>query len=180
MNLPSGPFGTILADPAWSYDNGGPRGGVDREYPTMTLDAIKALPVEAVAAEDAVLLCWATNPLLPEALEVVDAWGFTYKTAMTWCKNTFGPGYWLRGKSEHLLIATRGKPPLPTKAPPSVAHLDNPGHSCKPRGLYPVYEALGPGPRLEMFARERRQGWISWGNQLSRTMEVSLGNLDGA
>lgn len=140
----------------------------------MSLDDIKALPVAAVAAKDSVLLLWATNPLLPDALEVMAAWGFTYKSALTWCKNTFGTGFWVRGKTEHLLIGVKGKPALPSKAPASVVHLDNPGHSAKPRGFYPVYEALGGGPRLEMFARQRRDGWTSWGNQLSRTLEQPL------
>lgn len=174
FDLPVGPFKTILADPAWSYENGGPRGGVDLQYPTMTLAEIQALPVASRAAKDAVLLLWATNPLMPEAFAVMGAWGFSYKTCLTWCKDTFGTGYWLRGKTEHLLIGVRGKPPLPTKAPASVAHLPNLGHSRKPRGFYPIYEALGGGPRLELFARDRREGWASWGNQLSRTIEATL------
>lgn len=173
--LPLGAHRTILADPAWSYNTAKAlRGVAADQYGTMQTKEIAALPVEAVAAKDAVLLLWATNPLLPDALRVMDSWGFTYKTALTWCKNTVGVGFWLRGQTEHVLIGTKGKPPLPKVAPSSVLHADNPGHSCKPRSFYPVAEALGLAPRLELFARQRRQGWASWGNQLSSTVETAL------
>ena len=173
--LPVGPFRTVLADPPWSYNQAkGLSGVAAAHYATMATKDIAALPVEAVAAMDSVLLMWATNPLLPEALRVMDAWGFAYKTSLTWCKNTFGPGFWLRGQSEHVLIGTRGKPPRPAVAPSSVLHADNPGHSQKPRSFYPIAEALGAGPRVELFARQQRAGWTAWGNELSRTIETAL------
>lgn len=171
----AGPFRTILADPAWSYNQAGTlRGTAAGQYETMPLDAICKMPVEAMADDDAVLLLWSTNPLLPDALEVIEAWGFTYKTKLTWVKNNHGPGFWLRSRSEDLLIATRGKPPRPTVAPASVLVADNEGHSRKPRAVYPLAERLGLGPRLELFARDRRAGWSSWGDQLSRTVETAL------
>jgi N6-adenosine-specific RNA methylase IME4 len=174
-SLPVGAFRTVLADPAWSYNNSARLRGVAAEqYATMTTREIAELPVEAVTARDAVCLLWSTNPLLPDALRVMDAWGFTYKTKLTWCKNTFGPGFWLRSQSEDLLIGTKGKPPKPRVAPSSVLHADNPGHSRKPRPIYPVAEALGAAPRLELFARQRRQGWAAWGNELSRHVEAAL------
>jgi N6-adenosine-specific RNA methylase IME4 len=173
--LPAGAHKTILADPAWSYNVAkGLRGVAADQYVTMSTKEIAALPVEAVAAKDSVLLLWATNPLLPDALRVMDAWGFTYKTKLTWCKNTLGVGHWLRGKSEDLLIGTRGRPPLPDDVPEGVLHADNPGHSRKPRPIYPIAEKLGKAPRVELFARERRQGWTAWGNQLSATVETAL------
>lgn len=179
MNLPTveGGFRTIMADPPWSYANGSAAvaGGVEGEYRTMTLAEICALPVAEVAAPDCVLLLWATNPLLPDALRVVDAWGFRFKTMRTWVKAGMGVGYWLRGDSEHILIATRGKPELPARAASSVFHTRRERHSAKPREVYPWAESVGGSPRLELFARERRHGWASFGNQLSKTAEADLG-----
>lgn len=173
--LPEGAFRTILADPPWAYNvDKALKGVADAQYQTMSVKQICAMPVEALAAKDAVLLLWSTNPMLPDALKVVEAWGFTYKTKMTWCKNTLGVGFWLRGQTEDLLICTKGKPPKPKVAPSSVVHADNPGHSQKPRCFYPIYERLGLGERVELFARQRRQGWASWGNQLSSTVETRL------
>lgn len=179
--LPVGaePFRTVLADPAWTYNQATARGGVASEYATMSTRQIAELPVEAVASRNSVLLLWSANPMLKDALRVMDAWGFEYKTKITWCKNTFGTGFWVRSKTEDLLIGTRGKPPLPEVAPPSVLHAVNRGHSQKPPEIYPVAERLGAGPRLELFARERRHGWASWGNQLSETAQAALEVLDG-
>lgn len=151
-----------------------PGGGVRAQYDTLSTTDICAVPVPDVAARDAVLFLWATNPLLPEAVRVVDAWGFTWKTMLTWCKPRLGTGYWLRGMTEHLVIATRGHPALPANPPPSVAHLPAGAHSEKPRALYGLCEALGPPPRLELFARQRRHGWAAWGDQVSRLADASL------
>lgn len=179
ISLPrvDGGFKTILADPPWSYHNGSARlaGGVDGVYGTMTIDEIRAMPVSEVAAKDAVLLLWATNPLMPEAMSVIDAWGFRFKTMRTWVKTGVGVGYWLRGDSEHILVATRGKPKLPERAASSVFHTRRERHSAKPREVYPWAESMGEGPRLELFARERRHGWVAFGNQLSATAEADLG-----
>lgn len=175
LPLGADPFKTILADPPWAYAvNGGLKGVADDEYPTMTTSAICAMPVEAVSAANAVLLLWCTNPFLPDGLRVMRSWGFAYKTKMTWCKNTLGVGSWLRGQSEDVLIGVRGNPPKPSVAPSSVLHADNPGHSRKPRQFYPIAARLGVEPRLELFARQRRQGWEPYGNQLSTTIETAL------
>lgn len=175
--LPLGafPFKTVLADPPWSYNvSRGLKGVADDEYETMPTGEICKMPVEAVTASNAVLLLWATNPLLPDALRVMESWGFEYKTKMTWCKNNLGVGSWLRGQTEDLLIGVRGKPTRPAVAPSSVLHADNPGHSQKPRAFYPIAERLGDAPRLELFARQRRRGWESFGNELSPTVETSI------
>lgn len=174
MPLPPGPHKTVLADPAWPYDQAGAKGGVAHEYATMKVDDICAMPVRQVAAKDAILLLWVPNPHLPNGLRVVKAWGFTYKTKLPWVKNTVGVGQWLRGCTEDLWLCTRGKPPLPETAPRGVLFADNPGHSQKPRSQYPLAESLGQGPRLELFARQRREGWAAWGNQLSDTVETAL------
>lgn len=176
-SLPVGaqPWRTVLADPAWQYDNTVGKGIAEDQYATMPTAEIARLPVPAIVDQDAVLLMWCTNPMLPDGLRVMRAWGFQYKTKLTWCKNTFGTGRWLRGQTEDLLIGTRGRPPPPLVAPSSVLHAKNHGHSRKPRPIYPIAERLGRGPRVELFARDQRIGWTAWGNQLSRTVETTLG-----
>jgi len=176
LQLPRTPGGwkTILADPPWSYENATPNGGVGHEYSTMTLEALCALPVGAIAAEDAVLLLWLTNPLVPEAVRVVEAWGFTWKTMRTWCKPRLGVGYWLRGQSEHIAIAVRGQPKLPTAPASSVFHERQGAHSVKPGAVYTWAESFGEAPRLELFARQRRYGWEAFGNDLSSTTQMAL------
>lgn len=174
MALPEGPFKTILADPAWPYDQATARGGVAAEYRTMTIPALCKLPVRRMADKDAILLMWCTNPHLPNGLKVGKAWGFTYKTKLPWVKNTVGVGQWLRGCTEDLLLFTRGRPPLPENVPKGVLFADNPGHSQKPRSQYVLAEQLGHGPRAELFARQRRAGWTAWGDQLSGTIETPL------
>lgn len=116
---PAGGFGLIMADPPWSYEMRSEKGyakAPEAQYRTMDLAAIKALPVEALAAPDCLLWLWAVNPQLPQALELIAAWGFTFKTAGTWLKRSkhgkvsFGTGYILRSANEPFLIATRGAP----------------------------------------------------------------------
>lgn len=116
---PAGGFGLIMADPPWSYSMFSDKGyakAPESQYETLPLDAIKALAVEALAAPDCLLWLWAVNPQLPQALEVMAAWGFTFKTAGTWVKRSkhgkvsFGTGYILRSANEPFLIGTRGSP----------------------------------------------------------------------
>lgn len=127
----SSPYHVILADPPWSYSNSGTRGAALNEYKTITIDDICALPVQTVAADDCILLLWATNPLIPEALKVCNAWGFKYVTSFPWVKLSsppqinffgewqykpnYGVGFWVRGCSEHVFVCKRGKvspPPM--------------------------------------------------------------------
>lgn len=174
--LPLGedPFKGILADPPWQYEVKGLQGVADDQYPTMPTKDICAMPVEAVSAQNSVLLLWVTNPFLEEGLRVVKSWGFRYKTKIVWCKNTVGVGKWAQGCTEDLFIATRGKPPPPDIPVRGVLHAKNRGHSQKPPEMYPVAERLGMAPRLELFARQRRTGWLPWGNQLSNTIITTL------
>ncbi len=179
-------YRVILADPPWSYSNSGTRGAALNIYPTMTDAAIRALPIEPLAEDDAVLLLWATWPKLAEVcLSVIPAWGFQYVTAFPWIKVTdvsydlwgelridvpYGVGFWARGTSEPLLIAKRGNP----KPPPNgfIGLLSpNLAHSRKPESVYEYAEAM-PGPYLELFARRPRDGWDSWGNQIDSAIEI--------
>jgi hypothetical protein len=102
--LPTGPFQVIVADPPWRYES-----SADLPYPTMAIEDIKALPVAAIAADDALLWLWTTTAHLRVAFDVVQAWGFEYKTLLTWVKDRMGTGEWLRGQTEHCLLAARGK-----------------------------------------------------------------------
>ena len=183
--LQDGGFGVILADPPWQYRNGG-NGAARNHYPTMSTAAICALRVdgrlvEELARPDSVLLLWGTWPLLPDALNVVGAWGFEYVTGFPWVKladqplvdlygdhvigaPAFGTGFWARGCSEFVFVARRGNPPQPTL--PFLGLLSERfQHSRKPDNLHQYAEAL-TGPHLELFARRQRAGWVTWGNEV--------------
>ena len=164
-------YGLIYADPPWRYANMEVSGNPENHYQTMDLKDICALEVEA--DEDCVLALWATAPLLVEALQVIAAWGFTYKTCMVWDKERMGLGYWVRGQHEILMFATKGKPLVPSvpTRPRSVLRCMAGKHSQKPYTFYKILEDMFPEvAKLEMFARYddklfRPEGWEFWGNQ---------------
>ena len=166
--LPDGPFDLILADPPWRYEQSQSDGRrVEEHYPTMTLDAIKAMPVSRLAAPDSILYLWGTSPKLTEALEVMSAWGYTYRTCMVWVKQRIGCGFYCRQQHELLLIGVRGTPVLPdaSKLPSSVMQAPRREHSEKPVEVYEMLERLYPGrQKCELFARSVRPGWVAWGN----------------
>lgn len=181
-DLPAGRFATITADPPWTYvystrttekPGTGWNGGTDRHYSTLTLDEIKSIPVASVAADDAVLWLWIVNPMLRRCIEVIDAWGFEYRGILTWAKTTrggrpyTGTGYWLRGATEHAVLAVRGKPAKPLTAIPTWFAAPVTRHSEKPERAVEIFEEFSTGPRLEMFARRPRDGWTTWGNDPS-------------
>ena len=130
----------------------------------MAIEDIKALPVASIAAEDAILWLWTTNAHLRVAFEVVEAWGFEYKTLLTWVKDRMGTGEWLRGKSEHCMLAIRGKPVFVHGQYTTVLEAVRREHSRKPDEFYAVVEATCPGSRVELFSREHRNGWKPFGN----------------
>jgi N6-adenosine-specific RNA methylase IME4 len=167
--LPAGPYDVIYADPPWRYANQAPRSQdrIESYYPTMPIEDIRAIPVENLAASDAALFLWATSPLLPEALSVMTAWGFTYKTSMAWDKGRMGLGYWVRVQHELLLIGSRGNPGRPlTRNICSVISEPRGPHSRKPDRARRNIEAMFPtARRIELFARMRTPGWDAWGNE---------------
>lgn len=167
----AGTFGVLYADPPWRYDfSADTSDRIETHYPTMDLAAICSLPVEDIAAEHCVLFLWATSPKLPEALQVVNAWGFTYRTCMVWVKDSIGLGYYARQRHELLLIATKGKPgvPPPPARPDSVIEAPRGAHSAKPAGVYGLIEAMYPNaPKVELFSRGQRPGWTVWGNDVA-------------
>lgn len=164
-----GPFNVIYADPPWRYEYIETESrAIENQYPTMTLDAICALPVGDIAADDCVLLMWATSPKLAEAMQVLEAWGFNYRTCMVWVKDKIGMGYYARQQHELLLIAARGElpTPLPENRPSSVFYGERTEHSRKPETAYELVERMYPEyKRVELFARNKRDGWQTWGNQ---------------
>ena len=163
--LPTGPFRVIVADPPWPYEKR-PDDLTHRArlpYPEMTLDAIRALPVADLAADDAILWLWTTNAHLEEAYTVVRAWGFTPKTMLTWGKNRMGTGDWLRGQAEHCLMAVRGKPTVLLTNQTTLLTAPVGAHSAKPDEFYALVEALCPGSKVDLFARQARPGWAVWG-----------------
>lgn len=168
--LPEGKYDLILSDPPWRYEHVKTESrAIENQYPTMTLDEICALPVADLAADDAVLFLWATSPKLAEALRVIEAWGFTYRTCMVWVKDKIGMGYYARQRHELLLIATRGTPgtPLPADREDSVIEAPRRAHSEKPKEAYEAIERMYPfAKKVELFARAGREGWSSWGNEV--------------
>lgn len=161
-------YGVILADPPWRFEPYSRETGMDRaadnHYPTSGTDEICAL--RAPAAADAVLFLWATAPMLPDALRVMEAWGFAYKSHVVWAKDRIGTGYWARNKHELLLIGTRGNIPAPSPGtqPASLIEAAVSRHSAKPEVFHEMIEGLFPTiPRIEMFARSARPGWDVWG-----------------
>lgn len=165
-----GKFPLILADPPWRYDYSiSESRKIENQYPTMTLDDICTLPVQNVTGDDCVLFLWATSPKLQEAMEVIDAWGFTYKTCAVWDKGKIGMGYYFRQQHELLLVAAKGNlpVPLPEDRVSSVISAPRGKHSEKPVEVYEIIERMYPDlPKLELFSRKEREGWKAWGNQL--------------
>jgi N6-adenosine-specific RNA methylase IME4 len=162
-------FGVVYADPPWRFEvrseNGLDR-SADNHYPTMSLDEIRSLKVPAAA--DAVLFLWATVPMLPEALDVMTAWGFSYKSHIAWVKDRTGTGYWARNRHELLLIGTKGEIPAPALGdqPASVIEAPLGKHSAKPACFAELIERLFPmTPKVELFCRLPREGWVALGNE---------------
>jgi N6-adenosine-specific RNA methylase IME4 len=168
--LPNKRYGLILADPEWKFVPWSEETGSDRSaanhYATSALDAIKKRDVASIAADDCVLALWATVPMLPQALEVLEAWGFDYRSHIVWLKNKTGTGYWFRNVHELLLIGMQGNVPAPAPGTQweSAFDADVGGHSEKPDEAYQMLEAYFPTlPKIELNATKSRNGWDCWG-----------------
>ena len=165
-----GVFPVIYADPPWEYDfpiSDSRR--IENQYPTMSLDVIMSLPVNDIAADDAILFLWATTPFLRKGLLVMQAWGFDYRTSMVWVKPSIGPGQWVRQRHEYLLIGVRGDIPTPKgeDKPDSVIEAPREEHSKKPEIVYDIIERMYPElPKVELFSRRKRENWAAWGNEI--------------
>lgn len=192
-------FGAILCDPPWHFSTWSAKGrdrcpdapttrnesrqnSPERHYKTMTLDDIKTMHVGDLAAPDCLLFLWAVDPMIPQALEVGAAWGFTYKTVgFYWAKTRratstrgepsdfpMGTGYWTRANPEQCLLFARGKPKRLSASVPKLLTSARREHSQKPDEIYSRIEQLVAGPYVELFARQRWPGWHAWGNEVDK------------
>jgi N6-adenosine-specific RNA methylase IME4 len=188
--------GVIAPDPPWPFETYSVQGrqrSPDRNYDTMTLDEIKALPIAPLAAEDCALLLWGVWPEHPGVLDVITAWGFAYKTCgFLWVKTTkdaeaitlggdglhWGMGFATRSNTEPCLLATRGSPLRLAADVHQVIIAPVGEHSEKPDEAYRRMERLYPGPYLELFARRSREHWTTWGNEVETDhMDVPIEEL---
>lgn len=184
-------YQVIYADPPWRFSNYSDKWHEDRpesrwvgnEYRLMNLQDVIDLPVASIAADDAVLFLWATYPHLPDAIRVIEGWGFTYKTvAFTWVKQNksgkgifTGMGFWTRSNAEVCLLATRGKPKRLSKSVRQVIISPVQRHSQKPaEARQRIFELMGDLPRIELFARERTPGWDVWGDEVKSDIDLPL------
>lgn len=181
----SGRFGTLLVDPPWRFTNRTGKMAPEHKhlhrYETMSFKEIAALPVQCYAREKSHLYLWCPNALVGEALEIMRAWGFTYKTNIVWYKvrkdggpDGRGVGFYFRNVTELLLFGARGK--LRTLTPGrrrvNIIISRKQEHSRKPDEVYNVIEQCSPRPYLELFARERVEGWTQWGDELNTYVDT--------
>lgn len=171
-------YGAIYADPAWLFKLRSKKGEAkspQAHYRCMPLKEIQALPVGHLAAPDCLLVMWATFPMLPQAIETLQLWGFQYKTGGSWAKRSrtgkkwaFGPGYIVRSASEVWLIGTIGSPRIKSKSIRNLLVDPIREHSRKPESGWQMVEKLADGPYCELFGRGQRPGWDVWGNETEK------------
>lgn len=178
-------YRTIYADPPWQFQNRtgkvAPENKRLNRYETMTLDEIKRIPVADVTAEKCHLYLWIPNALLPQGLEVMEAWGFEYKTNIIWEKvrrdgmpDGRGVGFYFRNVTEILLFGIKGgnnRTLDPGRSQVNLIRAIKREHSRKPDEFVPLIQRCSPGPYLELFARGNREGWDMWGNQATEDYE---------
>ena len=168
-----GKYRVLYADPPWEYNSGDQHSRESQEtvlsthYPSMSLDELKSLEIATLSRSNAVLFLWATSPTLDEAVDLASAWGFEYKASFVWDKIKHNVGHYVSVRHELLLICTRGScTPDSSKLPNSVVRIERGEHSAKPEEFYGIIENMyTTGPYLELFARGKRKGWKSWGNE---------------
>lgn len=163
-------FGTIYIDPPWSYGNQGTRAATDNHYDTMDIAEIAALPIPELAAEQSHIHMWTTNAFLHDSFHLLEQWGFVFKSLLVWDKDKFGIGNYWRLQTEYLLLGTKGGLTFLDHAQPNIVREARTKHSAKPESIRRMIEKVSLAPRLEMFARRHSTGWVSWGNEIERTM----------
>jgi len=177
-------YSVIYAHPSWMYNKHYPKEAEAteaREFNIsngpMPLDEIMTFPVQEVASNDCVLFIWATTPMLPEALKVVEAWGFTYKTLFTWEKTNDGcMGYWFKTCTEHLVIAIKGNVKAFGSPIRNCFHEPQTRRGKKPDYFYRIIEKVTTGKRIQLFARQNRRGWDVWGQTKENPISFELTN----
>lgn len=177
-------YGIIYADPPWAYKVYSKKGmgrSAESHYPTMSLDDIKNLPVSDIADKDCALFMWTTIPMLKDCFEVLSAWGFVFKTiAFVWIKQNrksdslfWGMGYWTRANAEFCILATKGSPKRVAKDVHQViiSHIEE--HSKKPNEARErIIRLMGDIPRVELFARQKPDGWDVWRNEVESDLQL--------
>ncbi|SMF83322.1 N6-adenosine-specific RNA methylase IME4 [Azospirillum oryzae] len=176
-------YRVILADPAWMFSLRSPKGegkSPQAHYRCMPLADIQALPVSQLAAPDCACIMWATAPMLPQAIDTLAAWGFAFKSAGAWAKQSptaaswaFGPGYIYRSAAEFWLLGTIGRPAQRSRSIRNLIVAPRREHSRKPDQMHTDIEALFDGPYVELFARSQRPGWDCWGNETTKFEAVA-------
>lgn len=180
-------YNTIYADPPWQFQNRTGKVAPEHKrltrYETMTVEEIKKLPVSDFSGDKAQLYLWVPNALLPEGLEVMDAWGFEYKTNIIWEKirkdgqpDGRGVGFYFRNVTEIILFGIKKKSApnrtlAPARSQVNILRTMKREHSRKPDEIIPIIEACSAGPRIELFARGDREGWDMWGDQADASYE---------
>lgn len=175
-------YHTVIIDPPWRYnDRLARRGrGAANHYATLSQGDLESFPLESFdIAPDAHLYLWTTNAFMVEAHRLAEAWGFEQKTILTWCKTQFGMGHYLRNATEHALFCVRGRQPVLQHNVPSYFIAPRGRHSAKPEAFYDIVRSLSPGPYLEIFARQQRLGWHTWGNEAFKSLlaELEIGGV---
>ena len=176
--LTPGKYGVILCDPPWNFKvwSGVSDKSAAGKYDVMNLEGLTRLPVADLAAPDCMMIMWAVQAMLPEALDLMNRWGFRYKTAGSWAKQSstgnkwaFGTGYIMRCAAEFYIVGTRGKPKSAVKNIRNLIVAPVREHSRKPDDLHTSLERMFPkADKCELFARESRPGWSTWGNQSTK------------
>lgn len=181
--LPTNHYAVIYCDPPWSYRNGATRAAAAKHYRTMPLRYLRALPVQDLGAADCYLFMWATPPMILEALSLMGAWGFEYKTtAFSWVKQNKdgsifkGLGNYTRSNMEMCLLGRRGKIlERIDKSVSSVVLSPRLRHSQKPQEVADrIVQMYGDLPRIELFARDRKPGWDAWGDELADVLAAPV------
>jgi len=177
-------YSIIYADPPWQYKENWGNGSNEHTYSTMSIKQIKALSVQNIAEDLAHLYLWVTNPFLLDGIEICKSWGFDYKTLITWIKTykngepEMGMGYYFRGCTEHIIFGTRGNMKITNKTTKNMFHSVNPRwlgglHSTKPNETKEnIVNWSGDLPRIELFARQKTDGWDVWGNEVDSDIEL--------
>ncbi len=188
----TGTFGTILIDPPWRFQNRtgkmAPEHKRLRRYATMSFDDIAALPVARHVRTPSHLYLWCPNALLPEALKIMASWGFKYKSNIVWYKirkdggpDGRGVGFYFRNVTELLLFGVKGslRTLKPGRTQVNILSTRKQEHSRKPNEVYGIIERCSPGPYLELFARERVEGWTQWGDEVDSYVRPNYPTYNG-
>jgi len=172
-------YKTILADPPWTYNNkrtgGSMLSGSAQKYPVMSLKEICDLPVAEISDKDSVLFLWSTIPLIEYGFEVMKSWGYQYKTTIVWKKIThLGMGFWFKGRVEVCLFGIKGKI-KPFRYQKANFIQSKPGkHFEKPQEFFDLIDPIAPLPKIELFARTKREGWDCWGNEVESDINFKI------